>query len=100
MLYQWLSRLLNFALKSGGIKLISNLKKYGIVKTRQKCLIFMERKKDYSNLPFRLVLKYYWQVIRRYKVSFFTVIIFTIGISIFRSLFTTSIFETLERFKF
>ena len=42
----------------------------------------MEKERDYSNLRIRLVLKYYWQVIRRYKVSFFTVIIFTIGISI------------------
>ncbi|HAS80500.1 MAG: ABC transporter ATP-binding protein [Candidatus Nomurabacteria bacterium GW2011_GWE1_32_28] len=35
-------------------------------------------KKDYSNLHLRLVLKYYWQVIRHFKLSFFTVVIFTI----------------------
>ena len=37
-----------------------------------------EKEKDYSNLRLKLVLKYFWQVIRRYKVSFFAVIIFTI----------------------
>lgn len=37
-----------------------------------------EKEKDYSNLRLKLVLKYFWQVIRQYKVSFFTVIIFTI----------------------
>lgn len=42
----------------------------------------MEKEKDYSNLRLKLVLKYYWQVIRRYKVSFFTVIILTISFSI------------------
>ncbi len=31
--------------------------------------------KDYSNLHRNLVLKYFWQVIRNYKVSFFTIII-------------------------
>jgi ATP-binding cassette subfamily B protein len=34
--------------------------------------------KEYSNLQRKLVLKYFWQVIRRYKVSFFTVIFATI----------------------
>ena len=34
--------------------------------------------RDYSNLHRKLVLKYFWQVIRHYKVSFFTVVIFTI----------------------
>ena len=38
----------------------------------------MEKEKDYSNLHLKLVLKYFWQVIRQYKVSFFTVIILTI----------------------
>lgn len=42
----------------------------------------MEKEKDYSNLRIGLVLKYYWQVIRQYKVSFFTVIICTILFSI------------------
>jgi ATP-binding cassette subfamily B protein len=37
-----------------------------------------EKEKDYSNLRLKLVLKYYWEVIRQYKVSFFTVIILTI----------------------
>ncbi|MFA6076855.1 MAG: ABC transporter ATP-binding protein [Candidatus Paceibacterota bacterium] len=35
--------------------------------------------KDYSNLHRRLVLKYFWQVVKRFKVSFFTVIILTIA---------------------
>lgn len=34
--------------------------------------------KDYSNLHLKLVLKYFWQVIRRFKMSFFAVVIFTI----------------------
>jgi ATP-binding cassette subfamily B protein len=34
--------------------------------------------KDYSNLHRGLVLKYFWQVIRRYKISFFAVIVLTI----------------------
>ena len=34
--------------------------------------------KDYSNLHRGLVLKYFWQVMRHFKVSFFTVIILTI----------------------
>ena len=38
----------------------------------------MEKEKDYSNLRIKLVLKYYWQIIRQYKVSFFTVIVLTI----------------------
>jgi len=40
-------------------------------------------KKDYSNLHRGLVLKYFWQVVRRFKVSFFTVIIATIVSSSF-----------------
>ncbi len=35
-------------------------------------------KKDYSNLHRGLVLKYFWQVVKRFKVSFFVVILFTI----------------------
>jgi ATP-binding cassette subfamily B protein len=57
----------------------------GIVKTRQKCLIFwfyMEKEKDYSNLHLKLVLKYYWKVVRNFKISFFTVVIFIIIASI------------------
>jgi ATP-binding cassette subfamily B protein len=42
----------------------------------------MEKEKDYSNLHRGLVVKYFWQVIKRYKVSFFTVIICTIIASI------------------
>lgn len=34
--------------------------------------------KDYSNIGRALVLKYFWKVIRNYKISFFTVILFTI----------------------
>ncbi len=41
----------------------------------------MEKEKDYSNLRLKLVLKYFWQVIRQYKVSFFTVVVFTIAYS-------------------
>ncbi|MFZ2072782.1 MAG: ABC transporter ATP-binding protein [Minisyncoccia bacterium] len=40
----------------------------------------MERK--YSNLHRMLVLKYFWQVVKRYKVSFFVVIFSTILISV------------------
>jgi len=38
--------------------------------------------KDYSNMHRGLVLKYFWQVIRHFKVSFFTVIISTILVSV------------------
>jgi ATP-binding cassette subfamily B protein len=38
--------------------------------------------KTYSNLQRKLVLKYFWQVIKRYKVSFFTVIFATTFASI------------------
>ena len=34
--------------------------------------------KDYSNLHRGLVLKYFWQVMKRFKMSFFSVIILTI----------------------
>ncbi|MFA6393192.1 MAG: ABC transporter ATP-binding protein [Candidatus Paceibacterota bacterium] len=34
----------------------------------------MDKEKDYSNLHTRLVLKYYWQVIKRFKVSFLGVV--------------------------
>ena len=34
--------------------------------------------KDYSNLHRKLVLKYFWKVMKRYKVSFFTVVTLTI----------------------
>jgi hypothetical protein len=37
--------------------------------------------KDYSNLHIRLVLKYFWQVIRRFKVSFFAVVVSTVVFS-------------------
>ncbi|MFA5931976.1 MAG: ABC transporter ATP-binding protein [Candidatus Paceibacterota bacterium] len=33
--------------------------------------------KDYSNLHRGLVLKYYWQVVKRFKVSFFSVVVCT-----------------------
>ena len=38
----------------------------------------MDKEKDYSNLHRSLVIKYYWQVVRRFKISFFTVIFGTI----------------------
>lgn len=38
--------------------------------------------KDYSNLHRGLVFKYFWQVIRRFKVSFFAVIILTVTSSV------------------
>lgn len=38
----------------------------------------MEKEKDYSNLHRGLVLKYFWQVIKHFNVSFFTVIICTV----------------------
>ncbi len=37
-------------------------------------VLFMEKGKDYSNLHTGLVLKYFWQVIKRFKVSFFCVV--------------------------
>lgn len=37
--------------------------------------------KDYSNLHRSLVLKYFWQVIRNFKFSFFTIIIFSVIVS-------------------
>lgn len=42
----------------------------------------MDKQKDYSNLHRGLVLKYYWQVIKRFKVSFFTVIFSIVIVSI------------------
>jgi len=41
-----------------------------------------EEKKDYKNLHQSLVIKYYWQVIRHFKMSFFSVIIFTILVAV------------------
>jgi len=40
------------------------------------------QEKDYSNLRRGLVLKYFWQVIRKFKISFFTVVILTILASV------------------
>jgi len=37
-----------------------------------------EKEKNYLNLHRGLVLKYFWQVIRRFKISFFTIIFFSI----------------------
>ncbi len=37
----------------------------------------LKMEKDYSNLHRKLVLKYFWQVIKRFKLSFFSVIILT-----------------------
>ena len=42
----------------------------------------MDQEKDYSNLRLKLVLKYFWQVIKHFKVSFFTVVITTVVASI------------------
>ena len=42
----------------------------------------MDKEKDYSNLHRMLVLKYFWQVIKHFKVSFFTVVITTVVASI------------------
>jgi len=42
----------------------------------------MEKEKDYSNLHLKLVLKYFWQVIRNFKISFFATTIFIIIASI------------------
>lgn len=41
-----------------------------------------EKEKDYSNLRRGLVLKYFWQVIKKFKVSFFIIVSFTILASI------------------
>ena len=38
--------------------------------------------KEYSNLHRKLVLKYFWQVIKRYKTSFFTVVSATVVASV------------------
>jgi ATP-binding cassette subfamily B protein len=38
----------------------------------------MDKEKDYKNLHRGLVMKYYWQVMRKFKFSFFTVIFFSI----------------------
>ena len=46
----------------------------------------MEKEKDYSNLHRGLVLKYFWQVVRNFKISFFVVIfvsIFIVGLDIY-----------------
>jgi ATP-binding cassette subfamily B protein len=40
------------------------------------------KKKEHTDLHRKLVLKYFWQVVRRYKVSFFAVIISTILVSV------------------
>ena len=48
---------------------------YNTDETKKSRFVFME--KDYSNLHRGLVLKYFWQVIKQYKLSFFIVIIFT-----------------------
>ncbi len=46
---------------------------YGITNKGQNALcLFME--KDYSNLHRGLVIKYFWRVMRRFKLSFFTII--------------------------
>jgi len=42
----------------------------------------VEKEKNYFNINIKLVLKYYWQVIRQFKVSFFAIVIFTIFSSI------------------
>lgn len=47
----------------------------GIIKKRTKDVCFyIYMEKDYSNLHRMLVLKYFWKVIRHFKVSFFTVV--------------------------
>ena len=38
----------------------------------------MDKEKDYSNLHRGLVIKYFWQVMRNFKISFFTVIFLSI----------------------
>ena len=48
----------------------------------EQCFPVFCVEKDYLNLRRKLVLKYYWQVIRRYKTSFFAVITCTIVASI------------------
>lgn len=42
-----------------------------------------EKEKDYSNLRLKLVLKYFWQVIKHFRMSFFVVVILTITAAIF-----------------
>jgi ATP-binding cassette subfamily B protein len=46
----------------------------------------MDKEKDYSNLNRGLVLKYFWQVVKNFKISFFTVIfvsILIVGLDIY-----------------
>jgi ATP-binding cassette subfamily B protein len=38
----------------------------------------MDKEKDYSNLHRGLVMKYYWQVMRKFKISFFIVVFLSI----------------------
>lgn len=45
------------------------------------CLVFNNMKNDYSNLNRNLVIKYYWQVVRRFKLSFGIIILFSIATS-------------------
>jgi ATP-binding cassette subfamily B protein len=52
------------------------------IKNKAEMSYFVYMAKDYTNIHRGLVLKYFWQVIRHFKVSFFTIIIFTIAASI------------------
>lgn len=55
--------------------------------------------KNYSNLHITLVLKYFWQVIRNYKISFFTIIfsiIIYVGFDIFIPLQFLKLWEILN----
>ena len=45
-------------------------------------VLFLYMEKEYSNLHRKLVLKYFWQVIRRFKMSFLVVVISTTVVSI------------------
>ncbi len=56
----------------------------------------MDKEKDYSNLHRGLVLKYFWQVIRNFKIPFFVIIIGSI-IGAGLDIYTTSVFEIMER---
>lgn len=42
-----------------------------------------QNKKDYTNINQRLVLRYFWQVVKKYKISFYTVLISTIVVTAF-----------------
>lgn len=59
----------------------------------------MDKEKDYSNLHRGLVVKYFWQVLRNYKISFFTTIltaVFSAGLDIYIPLQFLKLWDVLN----